>query len=164
MTLRDVVYKAMGEDLFDLGIDRAVDVVMRAVEADREQARKQAVTDFMASVERGEADGWLAGFAPQFYEDGWKAGYKAAGEDAAEVGDNEVGEGERRWQAVEQAVAAERERWDAVRALVDSQAEDDALWSVYPMGVQPISEAYLQQELRRLHAAVEAVREASDGR
>ena len=38
MTLRDVVYKAVGEDLFDLGIDRAVDVVMRAVEADREQA------------------------------------------------------------------------------------------------------------------------------
>ncbi len=42
-----------------------------------------------------------------------------------------------------------------LRQLVDEQAEDEALWAVYPTGEQPISEAYLQQELRRLHAAVE---------
>lgn len=29
------------------------------------------------------------------------------------------------------------------------------VWALYPMGVQPITEAYLQQELRRLHYAVE---------
>jgi len=42
----------------------------------------------------------------------------------------------------------------AVRRLVDEQAGDDGLWFV----AQTASEAYLQQELRRLHAAIEAVR------
>ena len=42
-----------------------------------------------------------------------------------------------------------------LRALVDEQAEDEALWAIHPSGQQPIAEAYLQQELRRLHAAVE---------
>lgn len=56
-----------------------------------------------------------------------------------------------------------RERYDeamdalaAIRALVDEQAEDEGLWAIYPMGQQPIMEAYLQQELRRLHALIEA--------
>ena len=40
---------------------------------------------------------------------------------------------------------------DAVRALVDEQAEDEGLWFI----AQTAPEAYLQQELRRLHAAVE---------
>ncbi len=40
--------------------------------------------------------------------------------------------------------------------LVDEQAEDEALWALNLDGSLPISEAYLQQELRRLHAAVEA--------
>jgi hypothetical protein len=40
--------------------------------------------------------------------------------------------------------------------LVDEQAEDDALWALNLDGTLPISEAYLQQELRRLHAKVEA--------
>lgn len=46
----------------------------------------------------------------------------------------------------------------ALRALVDEQAEDEGLWGL-PLipGTQSIVEAYLQQELRRLHAAVEAL-------
>lgn len=44
-----------------------------------------------------------------------------------------------------------------IRALVDEQAEDEGLWGINPFGEQPITEAYLQQELRRLHALVEEV-------
>jgi hypothetical protein len=40
---------------------------------------------------------------------------------------------------------------DEVAALVARQAEDDGLWFV----AQTAAEAYLQQELRRLHAAIE---------
>ena len=40
----------------------------------------------------------------------------------------------------------------AARSLVDEQAEDEGLWS----GSESIVEAYLQQELRRLHAIIEA--------
>lgn len=40
---------------------------------------------------------------------------------------------------------------DAVRALVNEQANDDGLW----FHATRITEAYLQQELRRLHAAIE---------
>ena len=43
------------------------------------------------------------------------------------------------------------------RKLVDEQAEDEGLWGIHPTGEQPVVEAYLQQELRRLHAAVEGV-------
>ena len=39
-------------------------------------------------------------------------------------------------------------------ALVNKQAEDDGLW-FFPAQTAP--EAYLQQELRKLHAAVEAL-------
>lgn len=39
----------------------------------------------------------------------------------------------------------------SVRSLVDEQAEDEGLWFV----AETAAEAYLQQELRRLHAAVE---------
>lgn len=42
-----------------------------------------------------------------------------------------------------------------IRETVDKQAEDEALWSVPAEGMQPISEAYLQQELRRLHKVIE---------
>ena len=41
-----------------------------------------------------------------------------------------------------------------LRAVVDEQAEDDALWCE----TSSIVEAYLQQELRRLHSIVEAHR------
>jgi len=46
------------------------------------------------------------------------------------------------------------------RELVDEQAEDEGLWFV----AQTAPEAYLQQELRRLHAAIEneAATPASD--
>ena len=40
------------------------------------------------------------------------------------------------------------------RALVDEQADDEALWALNLDGSLPITEAYLQQELQRLHAAV----------
>ncbi len=40
----------------------------------------------------------------------------------------------------------------ALIVLVNAQAEDDGLWFI----AETASEAYLQQELRRLHAAVEA--------
>ncbi len=43
-----------------------------------------------------------------------------------------------------------------IRALVDEQAEDEALWALNLDGSLPISEAYLQQELRRLHSLIEA--------
>ena len=39
--------------------------------------------------------------------------------------------------------------------VVNEQAEDEALWTVYPVGQQSIGEAMLQEALRRLHAAVE---------
>lgn len=38
-------------------------------------------------------------------------------------------------------------------SIVNEQAEDECLWFV----AQTAPEAYLQQELRRLHAAIEAV-------
>lgn len=39
-----------------------------------------------------------------------------------------------------------------IRKLVDRQAEDEALWLLDPT----IGEAYLQQELRRLHSVIES--------
>lgn len=48
-----------------------------------------------------------------------------------------------------------------IRALVNEQAEDEALWALNLDGTLPISEAYLQQELRRLHLLIE---EVTDGR
>lgn len=42
-------------------------------------------------------------------------------------------------------------RLPALQSLVDQQAEDEGLWFV----AQTAAEAYLQQELRRLHAAIE---------
>lgn len=47
------------------------------------------------------------------------------------------------------ALADQMER---VRALVEEQAEDEGLW----FEAQTAPEAYLQQALRELHAAVEA--------
>jgi hypothetical protein len=44
------------------------------------------------------------------------------------------------------------DRAESVRAIVDEQAEDEGLWFV----AETAAEAYLQQELRRLHAAIEA--------
>lgn len=41
---------------------------------------------------------------------------------------------------------------DLVREIVEAQANDPALWFI----AQTAPEAYLQKELRRLHAAVEA--------
>lgn len=41
---------------------------------------------------------------------------------------------------------------DEMRRLVNEQAEDEGLW----FAAETAAEAYLQQELRRLHAAVEA--------
>lgn len=41
----------------------------------------------------------------------------------------------------------------AIRALVDEQANDDGIWFIAQTG----PEAYLQQELRRLHALIEGV-------
>jgi hypothetical protein len=39
--------------------------------------------------------------------------------------------------------------------IINEQAKDEGLWSVPAYGTQSISEAYLQQELRRLHKAIE---------
>lgn len=46
----------------------------------------------------------------------------------------------------------ERPEQKSPREIVDEQAEDEGLWFV----ARTAPEAYLQQELRRLHAAVEA--------
>jgi hypothetical protein len=43
------------------------------------------------------------------------------------------------------------EHFSSLQRLVDEQAADEALWFI----TENISEAYLQQELRRLHAAIE---------
>jgi hypothetical protein len=51
-------------------------------------------------------------------------------------------------------VAIEQDRAQ-LRAIVDEQAEDEGLWGVNLDGSQNIVEAYLQQELRRLHTAIE---------
>ena len=48
------------------------------------------------------------------------------------------------------ARAEERERWRTVRQVVDRQAEDEVLGFT----ARTAPEAYLQQELRKLHAAV----------
>jgi hypothetical protein len=50
------------------------------------------------------------------------------------------------------AAEAQLER---IKAIVAEQAEDEGLWAIHPSGQQPIVEAYLQQELRRLHAVIE---------
>jgi hypothetical protein len=44
-------------------------------------------------------------------------------------------------------------------ALVDEQAEDEGLWSTRLDGTLSAGEAYLQQELRRLHTLIETGRE-----
>lgn len=46
-------------------------------------------------------------------------------------------------------------RLERITTKANEQAEDVALWAVYPTGTQPISEAYLQQELRALHRVIE---------
>lgn len=48
-----------------------------------------------------------------------------------------------------------RESLRAIRLMVEAQAEDEGLWGVRLEGLQSIVEAYLQQELRRLHECVE---------
>jgi hypothetical protein len=53
---------------------------------------------------------------------------------------------------VDAALAAEKARVARLRALVDEQAEDEGLWFI----ARTAPEGYLQQELRRLHAAIEA--------
>ena len=46
---------------------------------------------------------------------------------------------------------------DAIQQVVDEQAEDEGLW----FRAETAAEAYLQQELRRLHAAVEGAARAA---
>lgn len=43
--------------------------------------------------------------------------------------------------------------WEQVRRVVDAQAEDEGLWFI----AETAAEAYLQQELRALHDAIERV-------
>ncbi len=77
---------------------------------------------------------------------------------------------EMRWMSVEDAeitvrarvvaeigreMAALEAKVDEALALVREQAEDELLWVLHFEGQQPIVEAYLQQELRRLHAVIE---------
>jgi len=55
--------------------------------------------------------------------------------------------------ALRSTVAALRGERERLRAIVDVQAEDPGLWFID--GTAP--EAYLQQELRKLHSAIEGV-------
>lgn len=64
--------------------------------------------------------------------------------------------------AIEAAELWERdiEMLQKIQAVVDEQAEDEALWSLPcdsngNLKLQPIGEAMLQQALRRLHAVIE---------
>lgn len=51
----------------------------------------------------------------------------------------------------------DNEKLKKIREVVNEQAEDEALWSI-PIGrLQNIAEAYLQQELRKLHALIEGL-------
>jgi hypothetical protein len=50
---------------------------------------------------------------------------------------------------------------ERLQKIVDEQAEDAGLWTVGPSVTAP--EAYLQEALRRLHAAIEAAVETTDG-
>lgn len=80
-----------------------------------------------------------------------------AGNADAETRHN-VADAAREAEALREALAREaelREALASIQALVDEQAEDEGLWMVYAMGEQRITEAYLQQELRRLHDAIE---------
>ena len=52
---------------------------------------------------------------------------------------------------------------DTIMEVVNEQADDDGLWSVPLEGLQPIAEAYMQQELRRLHAVIERAYGVSAG-
>ncbi len=55
-----------------------------------------------------------------------------------------------------EAIGLDLHRYREAKLIVDEQAEDEALWAVPVFkGTQSITEAYLQQELRRLHAAIE---------
>lgn len=56
-----------------------------------------------------------------------------------------------RTEALERVSASD----DRLVELVDEQSRDEALWAVPVFGTQSISEAYIQQALRDLHAAVE---------
>ena len=47
----------------------------------------------------------------------------------------------------------QRDRLKRLKQLVDEQAEDEGLWFV----TQSVSETYLQQELRKLHASIECI-------
>jgi hypothetical protein len=46
-----------------------------------------------------------------------------------------------------------RENWGEVQSLVKRQSEDEGLWAT----TASAQTAYLQQELRRLHAAIEGL-------
>lgn len=62
------------------------------------------------------------------------------------------------WSALRDAYCTRNEISDKlirIRAVVDEQAEDEGLWGVSLEGTQPITEVYLQQALRRLHAVIE---------
>lgn len=73
-------------------------------------------------------------------------------------------EANNQWRLDYNDCAVERDRLrsgvERLRALVDEQAEDDGLWFI----AQTAPEAYLQQELRRLHAEIEAFTHASSTR
>jgi hypothetical protein len=57
---------------------------------------------------------------------------------------------------MEQRAISAESKLSRIQSLVNEQAEDEGLWAVpIPPQLQPISEAYLQQELRRLHAEIE---------
>ena len=45
-----------------------------------------------------------------------------------------------------------------LKAIVDKQAKDDGLWAT-PFGFQPNNVAHLQENLRRLHAAIQELEE-----
>lgn len=56
---------------------------------------------------------------------------------------------------------------EPILKLVNEQAEDEGLWALNLDGTLPIGEAYLQQELRKLHAVIErtaAVNQPNDER
>lgn len=49
------------------------------------------------------------------------------------------------------------EKINRLKSLIEEQANDEGLWSIPFDKLQTITEAYLQQELRRLHEICESL-------
>lgn len=85
---------------------------------------------------------------------------KAIDTDHLEFHDAPCGPSE--WKEILDTIDALLKAMKSIQDKVNEQAEDEGLWSVPFEGLQPIVEAYLQQELRKLHAVIEEAFDATE--